>query len=157
MIGSYSGPIGAVITPLLVGINRAKDLCQGEPLCGACKKACPIDIDLPRMLLALRAKLANGDPKWEVARASRMEKIMFQIWSLLIQNRKLYDLALKAGVLFQKFLPAQNNMITQMPFGFKGWTQSRNLIPFAKKNFITMWKNKKNNQDVFQKAGKYGL
>ncbi|MBC8246890.1 MAG: lactate utilization protein, partial [Deltaproteobacteria bacterium] len=36
---AYSGPMGAVVTPLLVGINRAKDLCQGETLCGACQDA----------------------------------------------------------------------------------------------------------------------
>ena len=139
----YSGPIGAVITPLLVGINRAKDLTLGEPLCGACKKACPIDIDLPRMLLALRAKLADGDLRWKVTRASKKEKFMFKIWSLVIQNRTLYDLALKAGAIIQRILPGQNGMITQMPFGFKGWTQSRDLVPLAKTNFLTMWKNKK--------------
>ena len=139
----YSGPIGAVITPLLTGINRAKDLSMGEPLCGACKKACPVDIDLPRMLLALRAKLADGDSKWMVTRASRMEKLLFRIWSLWIRNRILYDLVLKAGTILQRLLPGQNGMITQMPFGLKGWTQSRNLVPLAEINFLTMWKNKK--------------
>jgi len=58
----YSGPIGAVVTPLLAGINRAHHLCQGETLCGACRQACPVDINIPRMLLALRSKLAQGDP-----------------------------------------------------------------------------------------------
>ncbi len=139
----YSGPIGAVITPLFVGINRAKDLCQGEPLCGACKEACPVDIDLPRMLLALRAKLADGDSKWEVTRNNRMEKLLFMIWSLVIRNRTLYNIALKAGAMLQKFLPDKNGMITQMPFGFKGWTQSRDIVPLAKTSFLTQWKNKK--------------
>ncbi len=139
----YSGPIGAVITPLFVGINRAKDLCQGEPLCGACKKACPVDIDLPRMLLALRAKLADGDCKWNVTRASRMEKLLFMTWSLVIRNRTFYNIALKTGAMLQKFLPGQNGMITQMPFGFKGWTRSRDIVPLAKTSFLTLWKNKK--------------
>ena len=67
---AYSGPVGAVVTPLLVGINRAADLCQGETLCGACQDACPVNIDLPRMLLLLRAKLADGDAKWQVSRRS---------------------------------------------------------------------------------------
>ncbi len=140
----YSGPIGAVITPLFVGINRAKDLCCGEPLCGACKNACPVDIDLPRMLLALRAKLADGDPKWGVTRANSMEKIAFQIWSLVIQNRKVYDLALKTGSLIQNLLPKKNGMITTMPFVFKGWTQSRDIKPLARVSFLTQWKNREN-------------
>jgi L-lactate dehydrogenase complex protein LldF len=53
----YSGPVGAVVTPLLKGINRHADLCQGESLCGACMDACPVNIDIPRMLLLLRQKL----------------------------------------------------------------------------------------------------
>jgi len=138
----YSGPIGAVITPLFVGINRAKDLCCGEPLCGACKEACPVDIDLPRMLLALRAKLADGDPQWGVTRANPMEKIAFQIWSFLIRNRRVYDLALRAGSMIQSLLPKKNGMIPYLPFVFKGWTQSRDIKPLAKTSFLTQWKNR---------------
>lgn len=139
----YSGPIGAVITPLFVGINKAKDLCQGEPLCGACKKACPVDINLPRMLLGLRAKLAQGDPDWEVTPANPMEKLGFWIWSLLIRNKRLYDLALKAGFLVQTLLPRKNGMIPFLPLVLKGWTQSRDIKPLARERFITTWKNRK--------------
>jgi len=138
----YSGPIGAVITPLFVGINRAKDLCCGEPLCGACKKACPVDIDLPRMLLALRAKLADGDPRWEVTRASPMEKTAFRIWSLLIRNRRVYDMALKTISMIQSLLPKKNGMIPSMPFILKGWTRSRDIKPLARSSFLTQWKNR---------------
>uniref|UniRef100_UPI000A4DEE1D 4Fe-4S dicluster domain-containing protein n=1 Tax=Desulfosarcina cetonica TaxID=90730 RepID=UPI000A4DEE1D len=56
----YSGPVGAVVTPLLIGLNKAKDLCMGESLCGACKDACPVNIDLPRMLRELRARISEG-------------------------------------------------------------------------------------------------
>lgn len=138
----YCGPIGAVMTPLLSGINRAKDLSQGETLCGACKDACPMDIDLPRMLLALRTKLADGDPTWQVARASRSEKLMFQAWALVIQNRRVYDLFLKAGALAQKILPHRKGMITRLPVGLKGWTQCRDLTPLAGKSFLSMTKSK---------------
>ena len=58
----------------VAGINEAKDLCQGETLCGACQDACPINIDIPRMLLALRAKLAEGDASWNVRVKSRAER-----------------------------------------------------------------------------------
>ncbi len=138
----YSGPIGAVITPLFVGINRAKDLCCGEPLCGACKQACPVDIDLPRMLLSLRAKLADGDAKWGVTRANPGEKFAFKIWSLIIGNRRIYDLVLKAGSLFQRLLPQKNGYIPDIPFVLKGWTQSRDIKPLARTSFLTQWKNR---------------
>jgi L-lactate dehydrogenase complex protein LldF len=50
----YSGPIGAVINPLLFGLKDFKGLPQASSLCGACLDVCPARIDLPRMLLALR-------------------------------------------------------------------------------------------------------
>ncbi|MEO1647018.1 MAG: lactate utilization protein B, partial [Chloroflexota bacterium] len=50
----YGGPIGAVITPLLEGIDTATPLPNASSLCGSCKQVCPVDIDIPRMLLDLR-------------------------------------------------------------------------------------------------------
>jgi L-lactate dehydrogenase complex protein LldF len=50
----YSGPIGAVISPLLFGLENYSGLPQASTLCGACLEVCPSRIDLPRMLLALR-------------------------------------------------------------------------------------------------------
>jgi L-lactate dehydrogenase complex protein LldF len=51
----YSGPIGAVISPLLFGLEEYAALPQASSLCGACLDVCPVRIDLPRMLLDLRA------------------------------------------------------------------------------------------------------
>ena len=143
---TYSGPIGAVITPLFVGVNRAKHLFQGEPLCGACKEACSVNIDLPRMLLALRARLADGDPKRGVQPASASEKYLFRIWSIIIRNRKIYDLALKLGGLIQKVLPRHNGLISKLPFGLKGWTQSRDLVPIAPASFLTQYRKSRMKQ-----------
>jgi L-lactate dehydrogenase complex protein LldF len=51
----YSGPIGAVVSPLLFGLEQYEALPQASSLCGACLDVCPVRIDLPRMLLELRA------------------------------------------------------------------------------------------------------
>ncbi|MCA9890892.1 MAG: iron-sulfur cluster-binding protein, partial [Anaerolineae bacterium] len=50
----YGGPIGAVLTPLYTGLENASPLPHASSLCGSCKQVCPVDIDLPRMLLDLR-------------------------------------------------------------------------------------------------------
>lgn len=136
----YSGPVGAVVTPLLIGINRAKDLCQGETLCGACQDACPVNIDLPRMLLELRAQLADGDPQWGVKRSNPAEKLAYLIWSRLIGNRTFYDSALRAGRHLQIFLPHKDGMIRRLPPPFGGWTKSRNIKPLARETFGDRWK-----------------
>ncbi|MFO0748834.1 MAG: lactate utilization protein B [Myxococcota bacterium] len=52
----YPGPIGAVLTPLLRGLDASPDLPFASTLCGACKVACPVDIDLPELLVRLRAR-----------------------------------------------------------------------------------------------------
>jgi len=61
----YSGPIGAVISPLLFGLENYPGLPQASTLCGACLDVCPVKIDLPRMLLALRAdQVEQGLVAW---------------------------------------------------------------------------------------------
>ena len=89
---TYCGPVGAVVTPLLSGVNRHCHLCQGETLCGACQEACPVNIDIPRMLLELRSMLADGDASWQVRRNSLIEKAGWIIWSWMMQDRRRYEL-----------------------------------------------------------------
>jgi len=137
---AYSGPVGAVVTPLLTGINRAKDLCQGETLCGACMDACSMNIDLPRMLLALREKLAYGDAAWQVKPASRAEGLAYRGWSWLIRNRRLYELGLKLAATGQKLLPHRKGMLRRLPPPVQGWTQSRDLHPLAEETFMERWR-----------------
>ena len=137
---AYTGPVGAVVTPLLVGINRAKDLCQGETLCGACQEACAVNIDLPRMLLALRTKLAEGDPAWGVTPADRKEKLLWQAWSWMIRNRRLYDAAVKLAATGQKLLKQKDNMIHRLPPPIRAWTKDRDIRPLATESFISRWK-----------------
>ena len=136
----YSGPVGAVVMPLLAGIKAAKDLYQGETLCGACQDACPINIDIPRMLLALRTKLAEGDPEWNIARASNPEKMIYQLWSGMIRNRSVYDFFMRLASFGQKILPKKNGMIRWLPPPMSGWTQSRDIPPVANESFIRRWK-----------------
>ncbi len=54
----YSGPIGAVLTPLLLGESEWGELAYASTLCGACLEVCPVGIDLPRMLVDLRSRQA---------------------------------------------------------------------------------------------------
>jgi L-lactate dehydrogenase complex protein LldF len=136
----YCGPMGAVFTPLQVGINRARHLCQGETLCGACQDACPVNIDIPRMLLEIRAQLADGDPSWGVVRSNPLEKGAYMIWALIMRNRKLYDAALQGARWMQCLLPRQKGMIRRLPPPLNGWTGCRDLSPLAAKSFKQRWK-----------------
>ncbi|WP_028579610.1 LutB/LldF family L-lactate oxidation iron-sulfur protein [Desulfogranum japonicum] len=139
---AYSGPVGAVVTPLLFGINDASDLCSGESLCGACRQACPLEINLPRMLLALRSKLSEGDPSWQVKPARNQERWLFRCWQFVNGNRTLYNLFYAVARKAQKILPTQDGMIRKLPYPFNGWTSQRNMQPLAPKTFMQRWQEK---------------
>lgn len=137
---AYCGPIGAVVTPLLEGINRHADLCKGETLCGACKDVCPVENDLPRMLSSLRYKLAYGDEKWQVSPKSRLERIGFKLWKTAIRHKSLYNFSLKVARWYMKRKKGDNGMISAMPFLGGKWTRDRDLPPIAEKTFSERWK-----------------
>ncbi len=71
----YSGPMGAVLLPLLVGLDEAPSLPHASSLCGACTDACPVKIPLHELLLDLRRDLV------EEGVASRWERLGFTLWS----------------------------------------------------------------------------
>jgi len=89
----YPGPIGAVITPLLVGPENAKPLPHASSLCGSCKQVCPVDIDLPRMLLDLRHdQVVSGqaEQQWSVG---------LKLWAFGNRSPTRYRLGGKAASL----------------------------------------------------------
>ena len=141
---TYTGPVGAVVTPLLVGLDRAKHLFFGETLCGACKNACPVDIDLPRMLLALRRRWAEGS-KTDLFQGSgsAAERMAFNAWAEMARRPSLYNKARQAALFGQKILPQQEGRLTRLPFPINGWTSGRDLAPLAKQGFVQGWQRRK--------------
>jgi len=135
----YCGPIGAVFTPLTRGINTCHHLCQGETLCGACKEVCPVDNDLPRMLSLLRSKLADGDRRWNVKPHSRLMKLVFGAWSVVMSNRDLYNALTALTRAGQRLLPRKNGWIRRLPGPLGGWTRGRDFPPLAAKSFAERW------------------
>jgi L-lactate dehydrogenase complex protein LldF len=136
----YSGPVGAVVTPLLAGIGRARDLCRGETLCGACKAVCPVNIDIPRMLLELRHILAEGDSAWGVAVQSPVEKAVFQWWARLVGQPRGYAGVQRLAGWAQRMTSRGADRIRRLPPPLDGWTDSRDLRPLAVKSFRQRWK-----------------
>lgn len=128
--GVYSGPIGAVQTPLLPGAADFADLPQASTLCGACKDVCPVQIDLPRMLLALRRRGAESEPRT----AKWGERAAFKAYGQVARHPNLYRLALKMGRVAQRPW-GRNGRIRHAPGPLKGWTKHRDLPPLAKRSF----------------------
>jgi L-lactate dehydrogenase complex protein LldF len=96
----YSGPIGAILTPQLVDRKQASLLPYASTLCGACREVCPVKIDIPRILLALRNRYAE-DPEWEDA-SPLWEKGLLALYARIAGDRRLYDGASRAARFLQR-------------------------------------------------------
>lgn len=131
----YPGPIGAVITPLLVGKENAQPLPFASSLCGACKQACPVDIDLPTMLLKLRRDLEKAqDPALRAG---------IKAWSWGFKTPLLYRFGGKGASLATRILGRLQSgkaTIKDIPAPFIGnWTQYRDFPAFAPQSFREWW------------------
>lgn len=128
----YPGPIGAVITPLLKGLEHAHPLPNASSLCGLCKDVCPVEIDLPRMLLDLRRDLVAEKHRpwaWHLA---------LKVWSRLWGNPAIYTLTGKLGAIGSKLLP------NKLPGAIGGWTKYRTLPEISSKSFRQRWQERQN-------------
>src|ERR1039458_7761179 len=88
--GVYSGPIGALVTPTLVGIRQARELPFASSLCGACRDVCPVRINIPDLLLHLRGQAQTQAPLRAASLLS--ERHMFRLWAWAMRHPRLYTL-----------------------------------------------------------------
>jgi L-lactate dehydrogenase complex protein LldF len=125
----YSGPIGAVITPLFQGVELAKDLPFASSLCGACSAICPVKIDIHHMLLWLRKQLVDRDgTPWQ-------ERLLMKLYLMGMKDNTLYEFGSRALRIALRLAGRQSQ-----PFRIPGWTETRDFPPLAKKSFKTLWK-----------------
>lgn len=124
----YSGPIGSVISPHLLGLEKYKHLSFASSLCGKCTEVCPVEIDLHAQLLY------NRRDSVKAGYINRMDKISMFIWKTAMSNRWMIDLA----------SPALKNAGLNLLFK-KLWGPRRNLPKVQPKTFHTLWaeRNKK--------------
>jgi L-lactate dehydrogenase complex protein LldF len=118
----YPGPIGAILTPQLRGIENAKSLPYASSLCGACYEVCPVKIDIPAVLLHLRAQ----------AEKSVAERTAMRALARVFGNARLYERAQRVARVAQR--PAR-----RLPGPLAQWLQTRDLRPVAKETFREWW------------------
>ncbi len=121
---TYSGPIGAVITPHLKEMDEWKHLSYASSLCGNCTEVCAVKINLHELLLENRHEaVVEGS-------ASQMEKIAWKVWKQASLHRNLMNKGSRK---------IKNWAVNKL---FKGWTAHRHDLDFAEKTFNQMWKEK---------------
>jgi len=132
----YSGPIGAIVTPLLKGKENAVPLPFASSLCGACKQACPVDINIPDMLLRLRGDLVKD------GNTPRTLTAAIKAWATTMQSPRLFALAGGAAKVATRLVKGKDGMVHSLPGLLGNWTQQRDFPPFAPKSFHQLWKER---------------
>ncbi|MCH2363407.1 MAG: LutB/LldF family L-lactate oxidation iron-sulfur protein [Planctomycetes bacterium] len=129
----YPGPIGSVITPHYVGIEKASQLPQASSLCGRCGEVCPMKIPLPDMLLGLRAKAV------EAGSAGFVEKLSMRVFSLLARSPRFWRLLLAFGRPFYR-LVVRAGLAAVLGGPARRWSRSRSLPLPGRSGFRRWWR-----------------
>lgn len=132
----YGGPIGSVITPAF-GSSPIKDqLPHASSLCGACREACPVKIDIPEMLIKLRRTHRYS------GKLGGMEAIGVKIASRVLASPMLYGAASAAGKFASSFI-SKDGWIRKAPGPGASWTENRDLPAPAAESFKARWKKRR--------------
>src|SRR5256886_3151850 len=116
---------------MLNGPGSVKELAHASSLCGACADACPVRIDIPRMLIELRRQVD------EKRIAPWIERVVFESFGWLLARPLLYGLAGRiARVLQRPFV--RDGAIRSLPL-FGDWTRTRDLPAVASRTFRERW------------------
>jgi L-lactate dehydrogenase complex protein LldF len=138
----YPGPIGAIVSPALTGLKDGKSLPFASSLCGACHEACPVKINIPRMLLELRAQVIEGEPDPAQQSRGRWEPIIWKGWKWAMMDRKRFERGAKAGRAFS--LPfSSEGWLRRSPPPVSGWTSSRDFPLPAEESFVKRFNREK--------------
>jgi len=135
---TYSGPIGAAITPALCGLQEWKHLDYACSLCGACSEICPVKIDLHQHLLINRRTATQAKQAW-------WERYAYKAYAFLMRRQPLYTLAIKIGRLAQKFHSLINNTVLDP---VRAWTSVRSFPKLAPRSFHEMWRERERNKSL---------
>jgi len=129
----YPGPIGAILTPMYVGLENALDLPHASTMCNQCGVVCPVKIPLPDLQRKLRER--------EFDRRLRPwgERAALKMWAWVALRPALYRIGASLGVRLLRTLAGPNGMIRSLPFG-GGWTDERDMPAPAGRTFHELYK-----------------
>jgi L-lactate dehydrogenase complex protein LldF len=139
----YSGPIGAVLTPLLKGLENYPDLPGASSLCGACYEACPVHIDIPHHLIRLREQIVRREIE------GPMERMAYRLCGAVLADRMAFSIAGRLHRFVLRVLGRKGETgdvlndrrwIGSLPGPMAGWTDSRDLPTPTSRSFREWWR-----------------
>lgn len=128
----YSGPIGAVLTPLYKGIDDWGEVAQASSLCGACDEVCPVKIPIHEMLVGIRTETVKRK------KTNLAERLAMRCFGWMMGDARRYKLAQRAASVLSRPL-TRNGRITGAPPPLSEWTKTRTLPALPKESFRDIW------------------
>ncbi len=133
----YPGPIGAILSPLLTGVEDNASLPYASSLCGACYDVCPVKINIPEILVHLRAE--HVEAQAADRRTPTAEAALLGTVSWVMRNPRRWAMALRSGRL-GRLLGRSRGVIGDVPAPVVGqWTGTRDLPRPPKQTFRDWW------------------
>jgi L-lactate dehydrogenase complex protein LldF len=129
----YPGPMGSVLTPSYVGLDKALDLPHAATLCRQCSVVCPVRIPLPDLLRKLREK------QWERGLRPWYEKMGVAVWAYAAMRPSLYAFGSAVAVRMLAWMGGGKKRISSLPLG-AGWTVSRDFPAPAGRTFRELYR-----------------
>jgi L-lactate dehydrogenase complex protein LldF len=138
----YPGPIGAILTPQLVGIDKAHSLPYASSLCGACYEVCPVKINIPEVLLHLRGEAVRYKQQHKgITSPDYYESLALKLAAYTFSDRTRYEQAQKLARLGQGPF-VRNGIISGLPGPMAGWSVTRDLPAVPAQSFRDWWRSR---------------
>ncbi len=128
----YPGPIGAVLTPALIGIGAGANLPNASTFCGRCESVCPMRIPLPKLMRHWR------EADFEAGQPPLMQRMALKVWAGLAKRPRLYHLAMRFGAALLGAAGRGRGRLTWLPLA-GGWTKHRDLAAPEGRTFQQLW------------------
>lgn len=131
----YPGPMGSVLTPQMIGIEKAGNLPNASTFCGKCEEVCPVRIPLPKLMRHWRNNefekhLSPKAVRWGIAG-----------WGFFAKRPRLYRQMSNTSNWFMRTMAGKKGRINSLPLA-GGWTDFRDMPAPSGKTFMQQWQKK---------------
>ncbi|GLK76733.1 iron-sulfur cluster-binding protein [Methylopila jiangsuensis] len=129
----YPGPMGSVLSPSLIGVDKAGHLPNASTFCGRCESVCPVRIPLPKLMRHWRER------EFERHLSPAPVRYGLGVWGFFATRPRLYRLATRTGMAALALLGRNKGRFRSLPFA-KGWTATRDLAAPEGGTFQARWR-----------------
>jgi L-lactate dehydrogenase complex protein LldF len=137
----YPGPMGAVLTPSLIGVDKAGHLPNASTFCGRCESVCPVRIPLPKLMRHWRER------EFERHLTPATVRSGLSLWGFFAKRPALYRFATRAAMATLGFAGRQRGRFAWLPLA-KGWTKYRDFPAPQGETFQARWQRERKGRTV---------